>query len=244
VDEELKRRRRKVMNKKNLTILGLLLVPMIIFATGCSDDDEANPMGSTSEPSNVMVVHASPDAPAVDLLLDNQIVNSTPLGFPQSTGYLEVTPGTRNVKVNASGTSTTVINADLTLNDGANYTVFAINTLANIEPLVLVDDLTAPAAGNAHVRFVHLSPDAPAVDITLSDGSVVFGNQSFRDATAFTPLPAGTYPLQVRPAGLSAVVLDLGNVTFENGVIYTVFAKGFLSGTGNQALGAEIIVNN
>jgi hypothetical protein len=29
-----------------------------------------------------------------------------------------------------------------------------------------------------------------------------------------------------------------------DGKIYTVFAKGFLGGTGAQALGAEIIVNN
>jgi hypothetical protein len=27
------------------------------------------------------------------------------------------------------------------------------------------------------------------------------------------------------------------------GKIYTVFAKGFVGGTGNQALGAQIIVN-
>jgi hypothetical protein len=29
-----------------------------------------------------------------------------------------------------------------------------------------------------------------------------------------------------------------------SGKIYTVFAKGFLGGTGAQALGAQIIVNN
>jgi hypothetical protein len=29
-----------------------------------------------------------------------------------------------------------------------------------------------------------------------------------------------------------------------DGNIYTVFAKGFVGGTGAQALGAEIIVNN
>jgi hypothetical protein len=32
-------------------------------------------------------------------------------------------------------------------------------------------------------------------------------------------------------------------VTLQPGKIYTVFAKGFLAGTGAQALGAEVIVN-
>ena len=110
--------------------------------------------------------------------------------------------------------------------------------------LLIEDDLTAPAQGKAHVRFIHLSPDAPAVDITLTNGTVVFGNKAFKEFTAFTPLDAGTYDLQVRVAGTTTVALDLAGITLEAGKIYTVFAKGFLAGVGQQQLGAEIIVNN
>jgi hypothetical protein len=39
------------------------------------------------------------------------------------------------------------------------------------------------------------------------------------------------------------VVLALNNIALESGKIYTVFAKGFVAGTGAQALGAQIIVN-
>jgi len=122
--------------------------------------------------------------------------------------------------------------------------VFAVNTLTNIEPLVFADDLTAPASGNAHARFIHLSPDAPAVDITLTDGTVVFGNIAFKEGTDFTPLPAASYDLQVRVAGTNTVVLDLPGINLMDGKIYTVFAKGLVSGTGENGLGAEIIANN
>ena len=47
----------------------------------------------------------------------------------------------------------------------------------------------------------------------------------------------------MRPAGSTAVVLPLPGINLEAGKIYTVFAKGLLGGTGNQALGAGIIVN-
>jgi hypothetical protein len=50
--------------------------------------------------------------------------------------------------------------------------------------------------------------------------------------------------LQVRVAGTPTVALNLPGITLEAGMIYTVFAKGFLNGVGQQALGAEIIVNN
>jgi len=110
---------------------------------------------------------------------------------------------------------------------------------------VVTDNLSAPAAGKAHVRFVHLSPNAPAVNITLTDGTIVFGNKAFKQASDFTPLDAGTYDLQVRDAATNtSVVLELNDITVTSGKIYTVWAKGFVGGTGAQALGAQLIVNN
>jgi len=217
---------------------------MLIFGmsiiSACSNDD--NNVVAPTPKAKVLVTHASPDAPGVDLLVDS-FVAGTNLTFPNSTGYLEVNAGTRNVKVNVTGTSTTAIQANLNLEANKIYSVFAVNNVASIEPLVLVDDLTAPATGKAHVRFIHLSPNAPAVDITTNTGAVVFANYTFKKASAFTPLDAGTYNLQVRLAGTSTVVLDLPGITLTSGKIYTVFAKGLVGGTGSQALGAQIIVN-
>lgn len=198
----------------------------------------------TTATSKVKVVHASPDAPGVDLLVDNLVVNAQALNYPNNTGYLDIAAGDRNIKVNASGTPTAVINANLNLIAGNSYSIFAVNRLSNISPLVIEDDLTTPMAGKAHVRFVHLSPDAPAVDVTLTDGTAIFGNKSFGEYTPFTPLNAGTYDLQVRLANDPTVVLNLPGIAVQNGKIYTVFAKGFVGGTGVQALGAEIVANN
>ena len=211
-----------------------------LLIVGCSDDD--SPTSPELDKANVKVVHASPDAPGVDLLVDNNIAGSN-LTYPNNTGYLQVDEGTRNVKVNVSGTSTTVIEADLPIEGNKNYSVFAIDAVANLSPLVIEDDLTSPASGTAHARFIHLSPDAPAVDITTKDGTVVFGNYKFKDYSQFTPLPAGSYDLQVRLAGSETVVLELNGINLTSGKIYTVFAKGFVAGTSTQALGAEIIVN-
>ena len=211
-----------------------------LLIVGCSDDD--SPTSPELDKANVKVVHASPDAPGVDLLVDNNIAGSN-LTYPNNTGYLQVDEGTRNVKVNVSGTSTTVIEADLPIEGNKNYSVFAIDAVANLSPLVIEDDLTSPASGTAHARFIHLSPDAPAVDITTKDGTVVFGNYKFKDYSQFTPLPAGSYDLQVRLAGSETVVLELNGINLTSGKIYTVFAKGFVAGASTQALGAEIIVN-
>lgn len=233
------------MKNTKLTLAMMMMAMVALFAVGCSDDDEDNMMNSQPELSQVMVVHASPDAPAVDLVVDNTVAGSG-LTFPANTGYLEVPAGTRNIKVRVTADPNLVpIEANLTLNANTNYSVFAIDSVSSIEPLVIVDDLTPPAEGIAHVRFIHLSPDAPAVNITTTNNaSTVFGNIAFKEYTAFTPLPAGSYDLEVRLAANDGLALDLPTITLEAGKIYTVFAKGFAGGSGSEALGAEIIVNN
>lgn len=221
--------------KKSILILSVF-VTILAMGTSCKKEEEKTY-------ANVLVTHASPNAPGVDLLIDGSKVNTSALAFPLNTGYLKAESGTRNVKVNVAGTTTTVINADLNLEKDKNYSVFAIDSVSKISAIVVADDLTAPASGKAHVRFIHLSPNAPAVDVAVTGGAVVFGNKSFKDATAFTPLNAGTYNLEVRVAGTTTVALPLPGITLEAGKIYTVFAKGFLGGSGTEALGAQIIVN-
>lgn len=229
--------------KKRISILSsVLLLSSLVFLSSCKKDDDDEIVATYG---NILTTHASPDAPGVDLLIDNVKQNTAALNFPDNTGYIKKSTGTRNVKVNVSGTTTTVINADLDIEANKNYSVFAVDSVSKISAIVLVDDLTAPASGKAHVRFVHLSPNAPAVDVAVaSSGAVVFGNKSFKEATAFTPLAAGDYNLDVRVAGTTTVALVLPTITLEAGKIYTVFAKGFLGGTGAQALGAQIIGNN
>lgn len=233
------------MNYALTRMSSLILAFSVLVFSACKKDKDPGK-------ANVMVVHASPDAPGVDLLVDNVKINSSALTFPNNTGYVSVNEGTRNIKVNAAGTSTSVINADVPFTANKNYSVFAYKAVAQIGAIVVEDNLATPAVGKAHIRFFHLSPDAPGVDVGVLNGSTftpVFSNRSFETQTsaaanaAFTPVDAGTYTFQVRVAGTATAALTIPGVTLEAGKIYTVFARGFLSGTGDQALNAQVIVN-
>jgi hypothetical protein len=231
----------------NKLFVTLFMLGIASSFSSCNNDDD----NSTPPQARVMVVHAAPSAPGVDLLVDNSKVNSAPLTYPTNTGYLNVNAGTRNFKVNVAGTTTTAIEANQAVAANMNYSIFAINSNpagSAFEALVLSDNLTLPASGQAHVRFVHLSPDAPNVDIVNVTGSlntVLIADRAYKSATDFIPLPAGTYDLEVRVAGTSTTALSLPGVTLQAGKILTVFAKGFLAPpAGNSnTLGAEIIDN-
>ena len=190
-------------------LLPVIALTVISFAS-CSDDDENNVVTPPATTSKVKVVHTSPDAPRVDILLDNAFVDT--LSFPRNTSYLSVNSGSRNVKVRATGTTIVPIDANLTLDANKNYSIFAIDRLSNISPLVTVDDLSTPASGKAHVRFIHLSPDAPAVNIVANGSITLFPNRTFNKTItsaeqAFTPVDAGTYNLEVRTVTGNALAL-------------------------------------
>jgi hypothetical protein len=187
----------------------------------------------------VKVAHLSPDAPNVDVWVDGQVA-FTDVAFEELTDYAPLPFGSHLIQVEPTGSMGAgpfVISATVDLSAGTDYTIAAVGELASIEPLVLVDDNSVPAFGFAHVRFVHASPDAPAVDITLTDGTVLFGDYEFKEASPYLPVNSGTYDLEVRLAGTDTVVLPLAGIPLDNMDVYTVFATGFATG-GSPGLNA------
>jgi hypothetical protein len=211
------------MNRRLLT----LLLAATAFTAACDDDDDnTGPEGD----ARVRVVHASPDAPDVDVLLDDAVVLSD-VPYLATSDYLETTDGDHNLKVNAAGTTTTVIDADVTLTDGTDYTVIASGLAAQIEPIVLEDDKTAPAAGSVRVRAIHGAPSAPAVDVyvtapdaDLATATPTLTGVQFGDFSDYLEVPAGDYQVRVTPAGTKTVAIDSGALTLSGGQVRTVIA--------------------
>ena len=190
-------------------------------------------VSAQSDMAMVRIVHASPDAPAVDIWVNGEVAISN-LAFGEATDYVELAAGDYDVAVTPTGAGAedAVIEATLSLEAGAAYTVAAVGEVANIEPLVLADDLTAPADGMAHVRVVHASPDAPDVDVAVADGPVLIQGLAFKADSGYLPVDAMSYDLEVRPTGTEDVAIDIAGFNAEAGTVYTVMAIG-LAGDGS-----------
>jgi LPXTG-motif cell wall-anchored protein len=206
---------------KRLAVVAMMLVLTVALTTTAFAADMAR----------VRVVHASPDAPAVDVWVNGNVAFSK-APFKGITDYAALDAGSYQVQVVPTGaTEPVVIDATLDLAASTDYTVVAVGELADIEPLVLVDNNAAPAAGKAHVRFVHASPDAPAVDIAVAGGGpVLFSNIAFKGVGDYLPVDAGTYDLEVRLAGTETVALSVPGVALNDGTVYTIFAMGLAGG--------------
>jgi hypothetical protein len=229
------------MTRNNVFGFVLPLVLALILWSGCKKDESAAGPAATNF-AQVMVIHASPDAPAVDAYVDGVKLTAS-LSYLQSTGYLQVPAGTRRVEIKLAGTATTVYTDSATVQANTYYSVFGGGLVANFKFYPFIDTLSQPAAGKANVRFVHMGPDAPAVDVWEVGGSKLVTNVSFGEATGFAPLDARTYSFDIRQTGSSTPGLQVTNLTFQAGKIYTVYARGLVAGTGATALGATVIVN-
>jgi hypothetical protein len=202
---------------------------------------------SAAGESRVRVLHASPDAPAVDVYLDGTKVDAlVNVPFGVISDYLTIPSGSHQVTVYATGTTTSpVIDASLPFAAGKSYTVAATNAVASIEAKVLTD-APAPKASGAQLRVVHFSADTPAVDIApdgAAPADAIVKNLAYPDATGYLDVPAATYDLEVRAAGTSTVALQLDPISLAAGKSYTVFAIGSgastpLGGNGVRVLAA------
>jgi hypothetical protein len=199
------------------------------------------------------VAHFSPNVPTVDVFLKspgtaNALSNRvlTNVAFPQNSGFLVTTAGTYDASVALAGSLAGVLDLNgATLTRATSTSVFAIGLLNGAGPQALrlaayADDRT-PVAGQAKVRVIHLSPDAPAVDVVVLNGAAIAArpvqNLPFPAATqtALTLAP-GTYRLGITATGQDTVVAS-EDFTLAAGDVKTIAAVGCLSTTGACAGG-------
>lgn len=176
----------------------------------------------------VRVIHTVPDAPNVDIYANDKLIVSN-LAYGKYTDYLAIPKGMYKISLYVAGTKDSPVLSDmLMVNNDAKLTVAAIGNLSDIELRQIMDAHEANKTGKAMIRFLHLSPDAPAVDITLPDGTVIFSNVSFEHITPYIDVMPMDYTLQVRVAGTDDVVLTVPNINLDAEKYYSVYAIGLV----------------
>lgn len=189
----------------------------------------------------VSVLHAVPDAPNVDVYANNNLIAEN-LAYGKYTDYLRVPAGTYQISVYATGTKTNPVTTTmLSVVRNETFTVIATGMLATIDLLTIRDANVPAVADKALVRFVHISPNAPAVNVTLPGGEVLFEDITYKDVTDYIPLDASVYTLQIRVAATDAVVLTVPRVNAKNNRYYTIYAIGLV---GEQPELAALVVQD
>lgn len=160
-------------------------------------------------------------------------------GGASSPEYMQIEPGAYDFSISVPNAGTTndsiaLYSGKITLETGKNYTLHIADTAANTKHLLLVDDVSKPAAGFAKYKFINLIPDAPAVNLYYGD-SLVAGNIKYLQHTEYFQfnVPRTSLSWAVRPTDSSATSNPIANYistnTIVNQRVYTIFSLGYRS---------------
>jgi hypothetical protein len=203
----------------------LALGAIAALGTGCHDSNH-------TATTQLRAIHASPDAPNVDVLV-NGVAKLSNVPYQTASNFLTIPAGTTSLTVDPTGTTTPVVNTSLALTADRQYTAIVLGLASATAPVgeqieaVIVDDPgNAPAAGNVKVRVVHGAPGVPTVDIYVTAPGASLPATPTIPGLAYTAVapasgsPAleitgGSYEIRATVTGdqTRAVVFDSGSVS-------------------------------
>jgi hypothetical protein len=243
------------MNKRLLTVL---IMMMSLVAFGCSDDESPSPTGPSLDLGSgamIRVVHASPDAPAVDVYaegINTPIISN--FAYGQTSNYLDIAPGTYNIQLRAAGSASSSAPAyetgNLTLAKDDKITAVAMGLLGSTDAadrfrvIPYAENFAAPS-GNALVRIIHAGADAPTVALDVAND----GNPEVPNFARFAETGASGVSL---PAGTELQIAVWAGTPLQRVTVFTtpqlpaggelfVIATGLLSELPRDAKGFSLL---
>ncbi|MGV3761124.1 DUF4397 domain-containing protein [Parapedobacter sp.] len=229
--------------------IGRWLLAMMAIATGalwggCLKDDN-----QVYQVSAVRALNAVPGSVQLDVFLDRNQLN-----FDDSEGQDEVFAYTDTLPYKNAWPNNRVVSivdpvdypnamplVQETVNfiPGRFYSLYVVG-YDDIEVLYTEDDLRSPASGKAKIRFIHLSPDAPALDFEVNAGTgddpLRVDNKVFKDVTDFAIVDSGIAYTVNFIRHNSEDVLHTFGFEPQAGLIYTVWVRGLIENNGDAAL--------
>ena len=224
---------------------------------------------------HVRIAHLSPDAPNVKVcaipssgtFAATDLPVTPSFAFKSVTGYLDLPPGTYKARI-VAGTATNCATSLASLPDytlpaltaGTFATAAAVGRVASAGDTAFtvaayVDLLATPAAGNAHLRFVHA---APSTNIPVWVGSAnatnltgtLFGNVPFKGTDAdfagtngYSPLPIGGTKVTLGAAGgAGGALVWSSNAILTSGLAALSISTAFAIDRGTNLGEVDVLV--
>ncbi|MBB5637913.1 hypothetical protein HDE68_003838 [Pedobacter cryoconitis] len=207
---------------KNL-VKGAAILSVAVFVSSCKKNDV-----DSSGSANVKVVNASQTSPNQGFYLANKTVVNGGLSFANSSAYITTNSGNNLVaEFRSDGSSTPYATGKSDIKNGSSYTVFLAGDGQASRVKIYEDDRSAPASGQAKVRFIHLSDAAPVnIDIRRASGENLAANLGRDVATNFMTVAPGVLSLNVYAAGQSTSLGSFNLSAFAADKTYTVYITG------------------
>ena len=128
----------------------------------------------------------------------------------------------------------------------ANEDAGTVIKRSNGDSILIVADgvQAAVSTQKTSIRFINLSPDAPALDLTIVGGTSVTTNKGYKSFSTYAEFDAKKYSFEIKDSTTGAVKATLTDLDLVAGRLYTIIARGLVNpGTNEQPFTAQSIIN-
>ncbi len=236
-----------------VTMLGLLVLGLGL--PSCSPDDPFIPTRPSdtidiSKGAFLRVVHAAPDAPAVDVQINGTAFFNGPQGYldfradNNNARYYPVSDTATVITFTSSGSA--VAEGTLSMSRGSYHTAYLHgSSKTGYKVLITSDSIEVNSTSDkpAKYRIVHLSPDAPTLDIRQDAPTtqpvitgLSYGTASnYVTSKAYNP-PTGT-GMWIYQGGTDAIIRAFTPpyIYLPTGATFTLVLTGNARPTGNES---------
>jgi hypothetical protein len=226
-------------NKITRTAAIIMLSAVSLLFNACSKDE-----AEVAAISGLMVVNASPSAGTFNFYAGTSKINSGALPFLGTVPYFQIAPGASTVKITTASSIESLLTKTITLEAEKPYSFFLINDVPQLDGVLIKDDLSPTSTDKAFIRFINLSPDAPALNLLQTGGSALISDKTFKSVSDFTLTDAKTYSFVLENRVTGEIVATLKDIKLTAGKMYTIAACGLLKPTELQkAARLEVFIN-
>lgn len=187
-------------------------------------------IAAMNEDAAVRFIHASPDAPILDVYFKKENVFSE-VSFKHLSDYVSIPTGSYKINVYPEGANPKkekpIVQEKINIKAGEPITL-AIIGHDNEFKLIFFTDKVNEDNEQAEIRLVHLVSDVPAVDMV--GDSVIVENLSYSEASDYVQVEPTNQDIKINHAGQGETLYAIPNLQIMKGLNYSIFALGLLNG--------------
>lgn len=206
----------RVSNLKATSVVCVVLWFLVVIL-GCGSSHHAQ----------IRFMNVAPEQSALDVLVNgNKAISSVAYGTAST--YTSIGAGTEHVQIEPSGSTSPIIDENLTFNNASQSTVMLFST-PSLATVVIADDNTAPTSGNLKLRVINASPALGSADVyvvpqgtDLNTVSPTVSSLAVKGVSSYFTLTPGTYQVFFTAPGQKFALIDSGAQTLNAGQVRTV----------------------
>lgn len=199
---------------------------------------------SIPDASYIRFINASPTLGTYNIYFDDKMINTAAIPFGGTVSYLPYVAGNHTVKYTTASNVQALLTKPITLTANKVHSLYLIDKNDKMDALLVIDDASVTSTTKAFVKFINLSPDAPALSLDINGGASLFNNKTYKSGTEFVQVEPKTYSFDIKDSATGQVKTTLTDIQFAAGRYYTIISRGMLSpGANDQSFSAQSIIN-